>query len=93
MQLWIKFLMDKDQIKIHVSKIVTDLIDGKITTHKGYGIALSFFRQEFESRQFESGDIDTNGWQYDHWMTFSKDGMKFGYSGSGYYGDFCISKE
>jgi hypothetical protein len=36
--------------------------------------------------------FDTNGWQYDWWMPFEKDGRSFTASGSGYYGGFGFHK-
>ncbi len=34
---------------------------------------------------FEEGDIDTNGWDWDFWRTYTKDGNEYCLSGSGWY--------
>ena len=33
----------------------------------------------------EEGDLDTNGWDWDFWMTYYKDDVKYCLSGSGWY--------
>lgn len=37
---------------------------------------------------WEAGEMETNGWEYDWWIPFTKDGLSFTASGSGYYGGF-----
>ena len=34
---------------------------------------------------FEQGDFDSNGWDWDFWMTYYKDDVKYYLSGSGWY--------
>lgn len=34
---------------------------------------------------FEQGDFDSNGWDWDFWHTYTKDGVKYCLSGSGWY--------
>jgi hypothetical protein len=34
---------------------------------------------------FEEGDFDSNGWDWDFWQTYTKDGVKYCLSGSGWY--------
>lgn len=41
---------------------------------------------------WKRGDLDTNGWQYDWWLPFTKGGKSFTAHGSGYYGGFNFSK-
>ena len=38
----------------------------------------------------DGGALTTNGWQWDWWMRFDKDGKSFTASGSGFYGGFTI---
>lgn len=41
---------------------------------------------------WKKGDLDTNGWQYDWWIPFTKGELSFTARGSGYYGTFEFSK-
>lgn len=41
--------------------------------------------QVLKSLNFEQGDFDSNGWDWDFWMTYYKDGEKYTLSGSGWY--------
>lgn len=34
----------------------------------------------------ESQEFDTNGWDYDWWLTYSKGDLNLSFRGSGYYG-------
>lgn len=45
-------------------------------------------RTHMEALGWDEGELDQNGWQYDWWLHFAKDGKKFTASGSGYYGGF-----
>lgn len=44
------------------------------------------------AKGFECGELETNGWQYDWWLHFTKAGKSFTASGSGYYGGFRFAK-
>jgi hypothetical protein len=37
-----------------------------------------------------SADLETNGWDYDFWLTFKYQGTDFTFAGSWYYGDYSI---
>jgi hypothetical protein len=37
------------------------------------------------SEGLEQGNLDTNGWDWDFWMDYSKDDKKYILSGSGWY--------
>lgn len=40
-----------------------------------------------------SEDLDTNGWQWDWWLSCNIDGEEYLLSGSGYYGGLTFGKE
>ena len=41
--------------------------------------------QYLKSVGLEQEDFDSNGWDWDFWMTYSKDSKKYTLSGSGWY--------
>ncbi len=45
-----------------------------------------------EPMGWEKGELETNGWQYDWWLPFTKGSQSFTASGSGYYGGFLFAK-
>jgi|PlaIllAssembly_1097288.scaffolds.fasta_scaffold1699046_2 hypothetical protein len=44
-------------------------------------------------KDFEMGEQDTNGWQYDWWLPFSKDGVTYKGFGCGYDAGFEFYKD
>ena len=42
---------------------------------------------ELEILGWERTEFDTNGWQWDYWITMSKGPVNIQISGCGYYGD------
>lgn len=40
----------------------------------------------------EPGYDDTNGWQHDFWLEYTKDDITYRLSGSWYYGNYTFSK-
>lgn len=49
-----------------------------------------------KSKGLEQGDLDTNGWNYDFWMNYSKDDKYYTLMGSGWYArriTFSISED
>ena len=42
---------------------------------------------ELEILGWERSEFDTNGWQWDYWITMSKGPVNIQISGCGYYGD------
>ena len=47
-------------------------------------------KEYLESKGWQAGELDTNGWQYDWWIEFTKGEEFFTASGSGYYGGFTF---
>lgn len=41
--------------------------------------------QVLKSLGFQQEDFDSNGWRWDFWMNYSKDGSIYTLSGSGWY--------
>lgn len=73
----------------------------------GIDSVLSGKKEEFESQsnitpsmveeylqplKWKRGELDTNGWQYDWWLPFTKGKQSFTAHGSGYYGCFHFGK-
>ena len=38
-----------------------------------------------ESIDLEQGNFDSNGWDWDFWMSYTKDGVTYTLAGSGWY--------
>lgn len=49
----------------------------------------SFLEDEYKAK--EVGDMDTNGWQYDYFVSFEINDKKYELTGSGYYGDMLFA--
>jgi hypothetical protein len=49
-------------------------------------ITPSMVENYLEKRGWEKGQLETNGWQYDWWLPFTKDGKSYTAFGGGYYG-------
>ena len=46
-----------------------------------------------ESEDWKEEEFDSNGWQYDWWLTMSKGNIVATFSGSGYYGGLSVSTD
>lgn len=71
---------------------IDDVIDGKREKLEVHNITPSMVEKYLEPLGWEKGELETNGWQYDWWLPFTKDGKSFTASGSGYDGWFLFSK-
>lgn len=54
-------------------------------------IPVEMVKTHMEAKGWSAGELETNGWQYDWWMTFTKGKQSFTASGSGYHGGFCFA--
>lgn len=42
---------------------------------------------------YKRGEIETNGWQYDYWISYKEENKSFTFAGSGYYGEQSFSND
>ena len=85
-------MIDKDEIKSKVKEAmiqdIQSVLDGTIKQ-----IGLLYVRPNDIIVYIESiggknnDDFETNGWQWDYWLTLTIDNKKYSISGDGYYGD------
>lgn len=69
-------------------KQVKKLLDGDFDSFKTSDlIAPDKADQVLKSLGFEQKSFDSNGWQWDFWMEYSKDGNTYTLAGSGWYND------
>ncbi len=67
-------------------KQVIALLNGEFDAFKtGDLISPDKADQVLKSLGFEQEDFDSNGWDWDFWMGYSKDGVEYTLGGSGWY--------
>lgn len=81
----------KGEISHAVLKGIGEVIDGMKKGFECRGVTPEMIKTHMEKHKYETGDLETNGWEYDWWLKFTKAGKSFTASGSGYYGWFAFS--
>lgn len=80
-------------LKQHLDKLISDETYHKIELGYIAPVTVQKFIDEIDS---EIGDLiensDFNGWELDFWMKFKYKNHKLMFTGSWYYGDYCIVK-
>jgi len=71
---------------------IDSVISGKIKEFKSTNITPSMVVDYLDTFGWNTGELESNGWQYDWWITFTKDNMSFTAFGSGYDGTFEFKK-
>ena len=71
---------------------IANVLSGRFEGFNSSHITPSMIKEYMESLGWESGEFETNGWQYDWWIQFTKNNASYTASGSGYYGKFKFSK-
>lgn len=70
---------------------IAEVINGDREKFEAQNISPNAVRLHMVSLGYAS-DLDTNGWQYDWWLNFTKGDEKWTAYGSGYYGTFGFMK-
>jgi hypothetical protein len=78
----------QELLKNEMIEGIESVLSGKQKRFKSSNIPPIMVQEYLESKGYEMGVIDTNGWDYDWWLPFTKDGKSFTAFGSGYYGRF-----
>lgn len=80
--------------------IIKKFVNKEINEYSTHGIWPSIIVNLLEGEGYEKINFDCNGWQWDYWITMTKQGDyhegivdKITISGSGYYGNFGLSRE
>lgn len=73
-------------------RTLAKVIAGKLETMQASNIPPVAIKSEMEKQGYKISELDTNGWQYDWWLHFTKGSEKWTAFGSGYYGTFEFSK-
>ena len=71
---------------------VNSVINGNKKQFKHKFIPPAIIKDYLTKLDWECGELETNGWQYDWWLTFTKEEKSYTAFGSGYYGTFEFSK-
>lgn len=74
---------------------IVRLLNGKFDAFKTSNLIVpDKADQVLKSLGFQWEDFDSNGWDWDFWVTYSKDGNKYTLSGSGWYNNgLAFSKD
>ncbi len=93
--------MDEKEVKSFVKSNMVKNIDSVVKGEKN-SVKILYVRPNDVIEYLESlghnidKDIDTNGWQWDYWITFDVEGNTYILSGDGYYYDsvqFSLHKD
>lgn len=71
---------------------VKAVIAGKRDTFKARNVSPQMIDDLMRYLEFQRGDMDSNGWQHDWWLPFTKDGKSFTAFGQCWDGSFEFSK-
>ena len=77
-----------DLLKKEMVAGIQAVLSGKKKVFNAKNITPKMVEEYLEAKGWEKGEFTTNGWQYDWWLPFTKDGESFTAFGGGYYGDF-----
>lgn len=80
------------QLQIEMEVGLTAVILGDCEEYIQSGISPKKVKDYMTKQGFKCGELDTNGWQYDWWLTFTKAGKAFTAFGTGWTGEFQFSK-
>ena len=75
-------------LKKEMKKGVTQVLKGEIESFECDHIPPAMIAEYMDDLGFVRSDLETNGWDYDWWLHFTKDGKSYTACGSGYYGWF-----
>lgn len=71
---------------------VAEVINGESVSFEAINICPNAIDIYMQSLGYETGEFETNGWQYDWWLNFTKGEENWTAFGSGYYGTFEFRK-
>lgn len=77
-----------EQLKRELHEGVSKVLSGESKKFQLEGICPNWIKIYLELNGYECSDLDTNGWDSDWWLRFTKDEKSFTAFGSGYYGNF-----
>ena len=83
-----------EKLKQEMQRGIDDVFTHKEESFESNGICPNMVKEYLEGMNWKQvGDLETNGWDYDWWLTFEKGKEKFVASGSGYYGTFKFERD
>ena len=67
--------------------LIDKVISGELQNVNSDGVLISPGKVDMYLKRegLEQGNFDSNGWDFDFWMEYFKDGKKFTLSGNGWY--------
>ena len=79
-------------MKAAVIEGILNVLDGTLKKYETeeYEAPANVIKFMVAKRYEQVGEFETNGWQYDWWLTFAKDGKSFTAFGCGYDGGFMF---
>jgi hypothetical protein len=82
----------KDEIRMRLEYGIEQVLSGRFKKYEAFLISPQMIKGSMNKPGWECSEIETNGWQYDWWLTFTKGDKSFTAFGSGYYGTFEFAK-
>jgi hypothetical protein len=67
---------------------INSVLSGEKKEYNGKFITACMVDEYMKSIGWERGDMETNGWQWDWWMPYTKDGKMYTANGCGWDGKF-----
>jgi hypothetical protein len=88
-------MITKEQLKKDLLEILEVFLDGPQLSIKFDQISWGLMRESLDFLRYHkhpASDFDTNGWEFDFWVTYNKGEKFIDISGSLHYGDILIQK-
>ena len=81
-------MITKHQVEKEIKAGIDSVLKGQIE-HFEHDLGTPDMAARYlENKGWTKGELETNGWDYDWWLPFTKDGKSFTAFGRGYYGGF-----
>lgn len=80
-------------IKKRMVNGINAVLSGEKKEYNGKHITPEMVDEYMKSIGWERGDLETNGWQWDWWMNYTKGDKMYTACGCGWDGDFHFEEE
>ena len=85
--------MNKETLLEEMKQGIKDVIDGVTSEFESDFLTPSYIDEFIMSKYgIRMDDIDSNGWQWDYWITYYINNVRYMLCGSGFYGGLRFSK-
>lgn len=80
--------MNTPKLSDYEKQRIAAVLNGSEHSFETVNICPAAIKAHMESLGYKTDDLETNGWDYDWWLSFRKTDEAWVASGSGYYGTF-----